>query len=407
MKTTTILLFLVLAVNCSIAQIPVVYISFVSHNEPGDNLQTNVNYQAMKTKTIQLADIIDAKGASWNLETCDGFVRGAYNNELNPTVSNVFNTIVSGSYSDNIEIDPRSKVNDTNSYNIADTYHYLTLMNSSPTNTLGGFVYSTEDQSVQPIDWWKYQDTITGKFFPTSKWKAQLMWGAGSYIPHSNDLNDYGIWKPSSVSYTHTLDSFYVHNPANSVWYIGNGCQPIQALDASENISSIINPLRSFIDSIQLGILPQNKFYSYSITINQSQFGTTLFSKISAICDTINNWGVSKIQWMTLTEKFAEFQSWQTSSGLQYSQWNCGEVPLPASLTSSTTVKYSIYPNPTSDNVKINFADNLNHSIEIKDLQGKTIFKSEVNETLEFELIESGIFLIQIDNGAIDRIVKI
>ena len=391
-------------------QAPIVYINFVSHNEPNDNLHTNLNFQSMKTKVLQLASIIDSKGASWNLQTCDGFARGAWNNEVNPVLSNVFKTITSGAYADNIEIDPRPKTSDTTIYNIADTWHYLDTLNCSPTKTVGGFLYSTQNASVQPIDWWKFQDTITAKSFPWKKWKANLMWGAGSYLPHTNDLNDYGIWLPSAVSYTATFDSFYVHNRNNNVWYLGNGCQPIQSLDSLESIHDILDPLRDFVDSIQNGLLPQNKFYIYSVTINQREFCPMLFQKISDFCDSINNWGSSKIQWEKLTEKYSSFQSWQFSSGLEYSQWNCGQSPTTGVFeTITNSESYRIFPNPSNGLYYVEFTDNKTHIIEVFDISGNLILKKEMdaNEILDLNFRNAGSYILRVDKMINKRIVKL
>jgi len=407
-KITTILASTLLSLQLY-AQAPVVYINFVSHNEPNENLHTNLNYQVMKAKVLQLASIIDLKGASWNLETCDGFARGAWNNEVNPLLSNVFKTITSGTYSDNIEIDPRPKTSDTLLYNIADTWHYLDTLGCFPTETVGGFLYATQNVSAQAIDWWQFQDTIIAKSFPWEKWKANIMWGAGSYTPHTNDLNDYGIWKPSAVSYTATFDSFYVHNPYNTVWYMGNGCQPIQSLDSLESIHDILNPLRDFIDSIQNGLLPQNKFYVFSVTINQREFGPMLFQKIGDLCDTINNWGASKIIWKRLSEKFTLFQNWQFSSGQQYSQWNCGQSPATGiSETNNNTGIYTIYPNPANGLYSFEFSDKKVHLIEVFDVFGKLVLKKEIvtQDKVDLSFVSPGLYFLRVDKTGNRRIVR-
>lgn len=385
---------------------PVVYINFVSHNEPNEMLQNNLYYQAMKTKVLQLASIINTKGASWNLETCDGFARGAYNNEPSPFVSNVFKTITSGIYADNIEIDPRPKVSDSSSYNIADTWKYLDTLGCFPTQTLGGFLYYSQNPPVQGIDWWRYQDTITGITFPWIKWKAKLMWGAGSYQPHTNDLNDYGIWKPHAPSNTNTLDSFYIHDPNKTVWYIGNGCQPINSLDSAKNINDILNPLRDFIDSIQTGLLPQNKFYVYSVTINQREFGNTLFQKISQLCDTINNWGTSKIQWKKLTEKFTLFETWQTNTGLQYSQWNCGDVPN--AIEENEKNEMYIYPNPADQFLVFDSHDQNFHEVKLYNLFGQLLSVERYTGRMEIDIshLPPGVYVAEVDGAVSRKIIK-
>jgi len=398
-------LLLLSGLNAQAQTHPVVYINFTSHNEQADNLQNPLNYNVMKTKVIQLAGIMNSKGAAWNLETCDGFPKGAVAAESNYITSSVFKTITSGVYADNIEIDPRPKVIDTNTFNIADTYRLLDTMGCNPTATLGGFVYASANQSQQQIDWFRYQDTIVGKQYPWVKWKANLMWGAGSFPPHTNDLNDWGIWKPDMVSYTTTEASFRVHNPNNTVWYVGNGCQPIYALDSLEDYQQILNPLRSFIDSLQHDLLPQNRFYVYSITINQSQFGPTLFSKISAVCDSINNWGTTKVQWANLSEKFDLFQAWQSTSGETSSMWNCNQSWLDVVEDAIRIV--SIYPNPAIDELTVTLSDASQHSYALLDALGHEVQSGKVQgkSTIDIGNLNCGMYFIRIDQQHMERFI--
>jgi len=377
------------------AQHPIVYVGFVSHNEPLDNLQALSNFDSMQTKVLQLAQIMDANGAKWNLQTCDGFARGAL--QFQGVNSNIFKTITSGQYADNIEIDPRPKVQDTVHYNIADTYHYLDSLGCHPTHTLGGFVYFTNNASMAPIDWFKYQDTITGKMFHNQKWKAELMWGAGSNPPHAHDYNDYGIWKPDTVSYAQSDQYFGQHNPNRNVWFIGNGCQPLQGFDPSENEQTIISELKNFIDSVQNNHLPQDKFYVYSITINQSGFGSQLFGKINTICDSINSWGTNKVQWAKLSEKFNAFQQWQSNPDIE-SQWKCGSAWNGLQSIEESTV--SIYPNPANSLLSFEADDSKQHQISIIDMYGKMISEmSWFNQhQLDISSYTNGMYIIQLDN---------
>ncbi len=391
---TKLLAFLILPI-LAFGQAPVVYINFVSHNEPGDQLNLSANFSAMNTKVLQLAAIIDSKGASWNLETCDGYASGALT--LQGVTSNIFKTITSGTYVDNIEIDPRLKTG-LASINIADTYRLLDTLGCNPTHTMGGFTYFTNSGSP---DWFVGEDTIVGLSYPWKKWKANLMWGAGSNPPHSNDLNDWGIWKPD------TTNNFYSHTAKRSMWYVGNGCQPLQALDPTENEQTIITKLKGFIDSIQNGLLPQNKFYNYSVTINQSGFGTPLFQKISNICDSVNAWGTSKIRWAKLTEKFTAFQAWKTSTGLQYSQWNCGQTVTGISEEVKNE-DFVFYPNPTSSFLNI-ISDEAKQSISLYNSIGEkvgswdsVIGKNEIN----ILQLPSGVYFIKMGDLAKKIIVS-
>ena len=404
MKKIFLLAGLILCIK-SFSQAPVLYINFVSHNEPYDYLNQPTKFNAMNPKVLQLASIIDTKGASWNLETCEGYPTAAFN--LQGVNSNIFKTLVSGSYADNIEIDPRPKTSFPNAFNIADTYRLLDTLGCNPTNTLGGFLYATSDQNAQQIDWFQFQDTILGITYPWKKWKAKLMWGAGSYEPHTNDLNDYGIWKPDTVSYTNTYTSFYNHNPNRSVWFIGNGCQPIYALDSTENEQIIISDIRSFIGNLQNGSLPQNKFYVQTVTINQSHFGPSLFQKISNICDSINTWGASKIQWATLTQKFALFEAWKFNTSQEYSQWLCGQS-VGKDFSSNNLNYYSIFPNPTQGKFSLSFLDFDTHNVEVYDVIGNLVVEKKLSSGEEIDLtqFQDGLYILICDGKSPKKIIK-
>lgn len=392
MKTKLLLLFIpvLFASQVIVAQAPVLYINFVTHNEPGDNLQNPFNFNKSKNYVQQLAAIMDTKGASWNLETCDGFANGALN--LEGASSNIFRTLSNFPYDDNIEIDPRNK----NMTNIADLYHTLDSLGANPTNTLGGFLYKITPPATGSPDWFQYQDTITGITYPWAKWKCNLIWGAGSLDPHTADLNDYGIWKPDSTN------TFYTHNPGASrtLWYIGNGCQPDLALDSTDNEQAVIDFVQAVVDSIQT-IWPQNKFYNYTITFNQSQFGPMLFNKITKIIDSVDAIGTSKIQWKTLTEKFSAFQSWQIATGNAYSQWNCGDVATGLKENNFSDV-ISISPNPSGSIFTIR-SNNKIKNVEVFDITGKIIFQESLNnetfKTLNLHTSKNGIYLIRINTN--------
>lgn len=388
-------LFFTLLATFSFGQAPKLYINFVSHNEPGDNLQQADKFNAMQTKVLELAKIFDAKNATWNLETCDGFPTGALQNQS--AQNNIFRTITTAPYNDNIEIDPRPKTS-FDKINIADTYHMLDSLGCKPTNTLGGFLYY--NKSGAP-DWFKYETEVKGLIYTKQKWQANLMWGAGSNPPHSNDLNDFGIWKPD------TTNNFYKHNDKRTVWYMGNGCQPLQALDSTENEQTIISYVKAFVDSIQQGKVAQDKFYVYSIIINQSHFGPTLFKKVGTVIDSINAIGNDKIVWNKLTDKFKAFQTWQNSTKQSYSQWNCGEK-LSGIEEMISKNGYAFYPNPVKDKLLFEWSDTQNHSIEIIDLTGKVVVsKSMFNESqLDLNSIIPGVYTIAIDGIDFHKLVK-
>ena len=376
-------------------QNPKVYINFVSHNEPGDTLHSQLPFLRMYPKVQQLADIIDAKGASWNLETCDGMASGAL--KYQGKTSNIFKTIVSGKYADNIEIDPRNK--QTIYTNIADLYHILDSLGAKPTQTLGGFMYYSKVQD-KPIDWYQYQDTIVGGMYPKVKWKCKLMYGAGSNPPHTNDLNDYGIWKPKSES------EFYSHLESNTAYFIGNGCQPLAGLDSTEDHQIIISHLRNFVDSINDGLIPSDKFVAYTIMINQAHFGPTLFQKVSAICDSVNTWGAD-FKWAKLSDKLAAFETWKSSTINLSSQLACGEKATELSKITSTSTNLSIYPNPTEGIFTVRSSNQ--NLVKVLDNIGRLVYskKAENSETLiDLSDFTKGIYFINDGTETVKLIIE-
>jgi hypothetical protein len=61
----------------SFGQAPKLYIQLVSHNEPTDNMQTNLNYALAKADLLSMAALVNSKNVKWNLQTSDGLVLGA------------------------------------------------------------------------------------------------------------------------------------------------------------------------------------------------------------------------------------------------------------------------------------------------------------------------------------------
>lgn len=392
MKQLTFL-FLLTTFTLKAQQKPIVYVNFVSHNEPDDSLDLGSNYAPMKALVLQLADTINTKGAAWNLQTCADFAKGARQNE-SPS-NNLFRTLAGTPYIDNIEIDVRYKDNIFGT--LADLYHVLGELGANRTHTLGGFLSDTAD-----ADWFQYESPqlSTSPFYPQESWQCQIMWGAAS-LNHTNDIDDWGVWRPDNVT------TFYTHNPARPVLYIGNGCSPDGTIfpanpgsfDPTDNVTDVINPLRRLIDSIANNQLPWDKFYNYSITINQSGFGNTLFSKIALICDSINAMDTSNVQWSLLTDRLNKYQNWTGSNSSIFSQWECGAIYV--SVEENSINEIQLYPNPTNDILTIKPMDGMAHSINVYNLIGDkiTALNFENETTISTANWKNGFYFITNENG--------
>ncbi len=398
MKTRSLyIIFLSLMATVAFAQRPKLYINIVTHNEPGDQLQNQVNFDRSKGLVLQFADLVVANGAKWNLGTCDGFVQGALTIQNGGTNSNdILETLVTASpYAGHIEIDPRNK--NLSGSNVADLYYLLDSCGARPSHNLSGFIYASTT-ATQP-DWYQYEDTIKGNVYDVS-WKADVIWGAGSLLPHTNDLNDYGIWKPD------TVNNFYQHNPNGRLWYQGNGCQPVQGLDSIEDVQLVIAQIKGAIDSIQTGRWPSSNFYCYAVTANQSQFGPMLFAKMAALMDSVHNIDPAMIEWATTTDKHRAFMSWGGNSGL-YSQWNCGMAPVSAHAPSDAQAALA-YPNPFRDILHFQFADGKSHEVALYNMCGQSCLQATLHGDDSFACgaLPAGMYVAVVDGRDRVRVVK-
>lgn len=397
MKTTKLIIGLLLSAGSILAQTPKLYIHIVSHNEPTDNIESSaLVFNKFKDNAFQMANIIDSKNAKWNLQTSDGFILGALQYQSAGTSStDIFETLSNPPYNDNIEIDPRSK--NKNGRNIADQWYLLDSCGANPTSHLGGCIYSTTNPTLQQIDWLQYRNPIIGNIYGNS-WQCSIITGAGSYPPHINDLNDFGVFKPD------TTTNFYSHNPNKNLWCMGTGCAPV--LDSLDNEQAIIDLIQGQVDSIQSGLWPQNKFYVTRIMTNQREYGPLFFQKISRVIDSLNLIPSTKLQWATIGETFTAFQAWQTFSGLDHSQWLCGETTTGIE-SFETNNKFFIYPNPFSNLVSIDFTDNQEHKIVVVDKLGSVLYSKIINAstTLDLSKFSNGIYYIRVDSRT-EKIIK-
>jgi len=370
------------------AQAPPLYLNFVSHNEPKDSLHKSAEFTNCANWTSQIATLIQNKGAKYNLQTCDGFIDGAIQYQSATTLStDILETL---DQMPNVEIDPRYKSYKAGfaSRNYADNAYLLMTCGVNPTHVLGGFLYYS---TMGPPDWFPYQDSIVAKQVPTFKWQADILYGPGSFPPHQNDLNDFGCWKPD------TTDNFYVHEPSRHLWIMGNGCAPV--LDDTSNEQEIIDSIQSHVYNIQNGIWPANKFYSATIMINQSNFGSTLYSKITTVLDSINITCGSAVVWKLITEKFQTFQAWQSSTGMDSSQWLCGQMSV--GINEIPSFQAQIFPNPGSGIFTIKSSRQI-RSVEISDISGKQTqaFYGQ-NQLISFDLsgLRRGLYFVRITSN--------
>jgi len=397
MKKIYIILIGVMALKSVAQTTPKLYVNIVSHNEMittgtyAEPYDTNpAFFKATADTARKIADMVFAKGARWNLETCQRFVMASINNEMAGAITTTTDVLqycnmkggTAGAY---IEIDPRYKTAPPiHNLNISDVAHIIDSTGAVASDNLGGFLYYDKTNfptnPYQGQDWTPYQNTtFTGAVYHKT-WKAKVIWGPGSSPPHSHDANNYGVWQPTTG--TDSLN-FYGHLPsANNVWLQGNGCAP-QVSDSNVSVQWIVNYFRDITNKLQSGGYPSNKFYVATVMTNFKHYASANFrQRLTTVVDSINNMVTqNKIEWATISQKQAIFNAWQTSSGLDFSQWNCGQAPIVSGLNEKDSKLISIYPNPVSS------------EINISGLYGKSIKTLSIYNllgSLEKEVILSG-----------------
>lgn len=380
-----------LAINSLFAQNRL-YIHLVSHNEPTDTLENPIKYAKAKTNALQMAQIVQNKQVKWNLQTSDGFVMGALQDQSS-SGNNIFRQLETAPYTTYIEIDPRSK--NKNGRNVADQYYLLDSLGAHPTHTLGGFIWAVcPPAQSSSIDWLQYRDTIVGNIYH-NKWQCELLSGAGSLTPHCNDLNDFGVFKPD------TTTNFYSHNANKNLWCMGVGCAPV--LDSLSDENAIIQVIKSQADSINSGLWPQNKFYVSRIMTNQREYGPLFFSKLNKVLDSLNTYAGTKIQWASITETMTAFHQWRNSTGLDYSMWNCDHVISATDKMDETN--FYIAPNPSQGNCHVFFKDTQKHSILVTDVLGNKVWSCEKSQEVDFVIDKPGVYFVTVDQEYSQKLI--
>lgn len=427
MKKSIIYLFIGLT-GSLLSQTPKLYFTITSHQEPtpAETYTSASVYNPVKDTLKRIVDIVFAKNAKYNMQLNPNFVQGALTNQLAATTSTdiiEYANKIGGTVGAVVEIDPRYKT--TPLYNIADVSYSINLTGASSSKNVGGFVYY--NSTVTPVssaysvsaDWSPYTASITAINTPSYSWKADIIWGAGSLPPHTNDANNYGTWKPRGK--TDSID-FYCHDPNQTVWLQGNGCGWV--LTPTTNVNQMISEIRAEATKIVNGTYPSNKFYNGHVMINFRDFGTSTVTPgfqmpviLSRVIDSINVMVTQgKIEWKTITQKQAAFNAWSTANNIPYSQWRCGQTTTLAAVCNMTGLEkrtannFLISPNPTSNNIKINgLQNNQNYTIEMLDALGRLFLKEEtvfVNEKeINLGVLMPGLYYIRI-GSTIQKIVK-
>lgn len=398
MKLKIILLSILFINGMTYSQAPKIYVNLGTHNEMiGESYDTNENeYDSAKTVALQILNYVNGIDAKWNFQTCSKFVLGALNWDNAATSST--DLLQTMQASGNVEIDPRNKTEFPNyMYNISDVYHLLDSCGITSTHTVGGFLAYPYNQE----DWTQFRNPKIGAVYG-EPWQAEIIWGGGS-PNHIQDLNDYGVWKPTAGD---SYDNLYTHDPNANLWMVGNGCAPVID-DTTSSVQWIVNLINANAQHVLNGDWPSDKFYCFTVMINVRDFDLPgYFSKVQTVLDAIDaQVTAGAMEWATISEKFAAFQAWSSTNSIASSEWSCAQAIN--GLNENQSNRFVLAPNPVVSSLNIEGLEG-NVSYEIYDTHGKILNFGEVNagaSSIELGHLISGIYFVNID-GQVYKILK-
>lgn len=368
------------------------YINLASHNEiQGEFYDTDSSaYVRTRDSLMIVLNKINSIGGKWNFQTCSKFVLGALRWEDAATSGSDMLDLLE--QSGNVQIDPRNKKQfpDYN-YNISDVYHLLDSSGVQSTHTVGGFIH----YPFANEDWTQFRNVTMGSVYHLP-WQADVIWGGGS-PNHSNDANDYGIWKPKDgVDET----NFYTHAPDSNLWLVGNGCAPLIS-DTTTSVQWIVNLINKNVDDLENGYWPANKFYSLTVMINCRDLDLpNHLKKIDTVLNAIDACvqNSSVLEWATITEKLSLFQAWSQTNSIAYSQWSCADASDPSlGILEATEYDFQLFPNPATYEIAFQTED-LKKDVIIYSPMGKIVeyFTPQTTETIiELSNFPAGIYLVR------------
>lgn len=382
------------------AQVPQqkLYINLNSHNETSDGAYdggTSTFYMTYYTKVKELADSVIRKKARWNFQSDFKFLLGALKwdpKNLSNTVSgNNLNLVKWMDDSYYIECDPHSHegTNFGKQMTYADVAHLHDSLGCQNRRNVGGFKW---DGLQNGSDWQDFENgmaCVTYTWAPD--WKPYTMWGGSYSSGVHNDLNSYGVWKPSG----NVTATFFVHNTNRRVRNQGNGCE-LHFTDTTVD-SRITSNVRDYATKVANGTFPAGNFYTQSLQIDVRDFNQPNFiSRVCAILDTVNHLvAEGKAVWATISQKdsiwLADLDSLAFIS-------SCATVTSGmSSFINETSVK--LFPNPASTNVSVSVPDENKLTLTICNTAGQECGSYILNGKKEYELdltsLPKGIYFLK------------
>jgi hypothetical protein len=407
-----VVLFLLISGSILKSQTVPIYIYFASHNETDDETYHGLNYgnssefATMKSYVQKVCDTISYYGASYEMMLESNFILGALSNDNAYTLSN--DIIEWADNQPNIEVQSHNHFDPTglppNPYNSTDLVYLLDSCGVDTAEVLGGYIWRTFPGPV-PEDWTQWQTPQPGAVFSAAPdWMPTLLWGGGSPM-HTDDFEAYGIWRPSAP----TLTGFDDHNPSGALVNFGNGCGQEFVIDDTSTAIQTAYRVINFVDSLHAHYDGDpNAFFNMKIMFNFRYLPDPGYiDKIGTVLSTIDPYiQAGRMEYKGIMDIYQEWMSLHPAN-TDYFISVCDttvdqSIAAPADLGNEESMRmenFTVYPNPASQNLTLNFSDYDQHQIIIYDFMGQILLSltASDNESIDVSNLPTGMYLIVSD----------
>ena len=271
---------------------PVIYVSFVSHNERSPHVMCDpVNtdqstYAANRLLTLEFAQLIVDRQAAWDMQSDYQYLDAAARWDSDVNIIKYLATL-----------DPNHIVVDAHAHdnnggpNYADVVYMLQILGAVDHRVVGGFLSDS---------WGKYQSPIIGAVYPIT-WTPEILWGAGTFNHTGADDVSTGIWHPDT-------DNFYAHNDSDPLVYVG-GYNPNYA--NAEDYTHAFDGLDDLLSGLKSGGLEPTSMYTVTVFFDQCSMSQDMIDFFSTKISSYEaDVAAGNIYWRTIPDMV---QAWKDS----------------------------------------------------------------------------------------------
>jgi len=277
---------------------PLVYVTMVSHNETDsryDRYDTLEGYLSLRNTLLQIAGLVQKYHAAWDFQSDWRFLEAVRKFETADIMSNTNGKNILRYLKEDIGVQTDCHSHEEGGYNYADVAYLHELLGVPPTGVVGGFLWQPPDN---PQDWERFRRPLAGQRYPTYKWKANILWGGGTFQHRGEDETSSGIWRPLDKHH------FREHDPKGNLIYVAVG----------PRVGSFAaGAVKQLIQDIEGGVAPPGKMYTVTFGFLELNFitrGQQYRDEFESQLRELDKYAQQgKIQWVTLNEAVS---IWQT-----------------------------------------------------------------------------------------------